>query len=163
MEIDEEQEESQSPLISQAELDPGNEALKYLAGYLAHKFRFQFPCFGNKTNTPSGFQQLSFPWIAALTRGGLTFPTLEFVSKVQQLEETFISIHGDSLKKGPGLIKNASELMLRKHQSLLPDEVIKAFVKTRTFIRIKELNHRLRRDVDKAKQRNEAKMAHFKK
>jgi len=47
--------------------------------------------------------------------------------------------------------------------TLGPEEVVRAFVKTRTFIRIKFLNHQLRFNDNSAKQRNQNKLQHFKK
>ena len=43
----------------------------------------------------------------------------------------------------------------------IPEDVIKKFVKTRTFIRIKFLNHQLQAKAESARARNSMKQQHF--
>jgi hypothetical protein len=75
--------------------DCSEQGMLYFAGYLAHKFRPEFPELGNPTGTlePVELFKLS-PWLAHLSRGGLICPTTEFVSKLQVFEKIFVKFHG---------------------------------------------------------------------
>jgi hypothetical protein len=131
-------------------------------GYIAHKFRFKFPELGEKTSSLNDAKKLDCPWIAALSRGGLHAPSAEFTSQAFQIEKYFNLIHGQTFKDGSSIIKGTADQVVRIVTSL-PEEVVRAFIKTRTFIRIKFLNHQLRFNDHSAKNRNQNKIQHFKK
>ena len=151
---------SQSPSSSQG-FDCNSEAIKYIAGYLAFKFRLQFPALGEKTNSLTEHQKQSCPWIAALSRGGLTVPSPKFVAAVCELEAFFNEVHGSAISRASSVIRATAEQAILKFPSIPPD-IIRAFIKTRTFIRIRYLNHQLRFSDESAKRRNERKLLHFK-
>jgi hypothetical protein len=134
--------------------------LKYIAGYLAYKFRVKYPEFGEKTNNLNVFEQNDCPWIFALSRGGLTAPAQNFVATIQQFEKTFQEIHGNFISNKKNIIADATKKICKENQTF-PSEVIKTFVKTRTFIRIKFLNHQLKVQAESNKARNIKKIKHF--
>ena len=140
--------------------DCSDEALKYIAGYLAYKFRMKYPDLGLKTSQHPNFEVLECPWISALSRGGLTVPTSDFISKVYQMENCFLAIHKDNIQSNCHVIKTTAEL-IAKNVQILPFEILHAFVKTRLFIRIKFLNHQLKFRSVSAQQRSKAKLSHF--
>jgi hypothetical protein len=145
---------------SSQNFDCNDEALKYVAGYLAHKFRLKFPEFGNKTSSLNDLQKLESPWIVALSRGGLCMPSAEFIRQTFELEKLFNKIHGCTFRKSGSVIRSTSDEAVRAVKSL-PEEVVRAFIKTRTFIRIKYLNCQLRAPQHSASKRNQNKINHF--
>ncbi|CAL1278868.1 unnamed protein product [Larinioides sclopetarius] len=73
--------------------DCSAEGLKYLAGYIAHKYRK----YDRSLAIPSG-QSLAVSskektWIEVLSRGGLLIPTDEWFEQIKKFEETFIEMH----------------------------------------------------------------------
>ena len=120
----------------------------------------KYPEFGEKTDNLNVFEQNDCPWIFALSRGGLTAPTQNFVSTIKKFEKTFQDIHGSSISKKNNVISDATEKICEENQNF-PTEVIKTFVKTRTFIRIKFLNHQLKVQAESNKARNSKKIKHF--
>ena len=133
-----------------------------MAGYLAHKFRQKYPELGCKTREASNQGQSSSTWISALSRGGLTLPSDNFFKQVRLFEEVFKDIHGKN-----GLNAQHKVMATTEHQILcrfksVPVDVVKKYVRTRTFIRIKFLNQRLKEEKEtKKKNRNLAKKRHF--
>jgi hypothetical protein len=120
----------------------------------------KYPEFGEKTDNLNVFDQNDCPWIFALSRGGLTAPSQNFVSTIKKFEKTFQEIHGSSISKRKCIIADAARKICEENQSF-PSEVIKTFVKTRTFIRIKFLNHQLKVQADSNKARNSKKLSIF--
>jgi hypothetical protein len=141
--------------VSSNSFDCVNEGLSYVAGFIAAKLRTEFPELGNKTCEVNPFQRTNYPWLAALSRGGLTLPSVDFFNQVKQFEKVFQLYHGSNISKESNVIKNFQKLLLQKFPALNPKIAIK-YTRTRTFIRMKYLNHKLR-SKSSAVQRREAK------
>jgi hypothetical protein len=152
---------SESSNSPQTSFECGEEGLKYVAGFLAHKFRIKYPEFGEKTRNLSSFERNDCPWICALSRGGLTAPSEDFFSKIKKFENTFKELHGNSIDRNFQIISNATKKICLENPGF-PAEVVKTFVKTRTFIRIKFLNHQLKVVAESKRARNLKKIKHFK-
>jgi len=116
-----------------------------VAGYVASKFLKKFPQLGQKTSDSSVFEKTLSPWIDALSKGGLVVPSEDFLCKVYQMEQIFRAVHGTNILGECNIIKKLSNLYIRELPSL-PEEVLKKFAKTRTFIRLKYLNCKLKFD-----------------
>jgi hypothetical protein len=117
---------SQSSSSAQS-FDCSDEALKYVAGYIAHKFRFKFPELGEKTSSMNVAKKLDYPWIAALSRGGLCAPSPEFTFQAFQIEKYFNLIHGQTFKDGSSIIKSTTDQVVRMVSSLPGANVKKLF------------------------------------
>lgn len=114
-----------------------------MAGYVASKFMHKFPELGQKTSDFSVFEETTSPWISALSKGGLVIPSQKFLSEVYQLERIFQSVHGNEISKDFGIIKKLTNLY-KQEMGSIPDEVLLKFARTRTFIRVKFLNCKLK-------------------
>jgi len=66
-------------------------------------------------------------------------PSHSLETAIEQLEKYFIELHGNSLSKAPNIIKILSNTLSTKIKNL-PDEVIQCLVRTRTYIRLNNLN-----------------------
>ena len=97
----------------------------------------------SKTSDFCIFERTTSPWINALSKGGLVVPSEDFVSKVYHLEKIFQSVHGSEVLSECNVIKKLANLYIRAVPSV-PSEVLKKFAKTRTFIRLKYLNCKLK-------------------
>ena len=151
--------EPELPKCSQT-FDCEDEGFKYVVGFLAFKFRDKYPNFGEKTCETPSFEKNNCPWIYALSRGGLTAPSSDFVAIIQKFNNIFCAVHGSSLCKEGKLMGS----MIDRISNEFPDfplEVIQKFVKTQTSIRIKRLNHFLKVENEARKARNAEKRKHF--
>jgi hypothetical protein len=132
--------------------------LKYIAGFIAKKFCLKYPHLGIKTVDKADVQNYDSEWILALSRGGLTLPSKEFLSKIFWFENIFKEIHGNGLNTQHRVIETAIQYILKRFPDF-PRDIIKKFVRIRTFIRIKELNRRIKNSTHK--RRNANKFKHF--
>ena len=154
--------EANTESFNSSNFDCTNEGLKYVAGYLAHTFRMKYPALGAKSSecSQNHFEIVSAPWIRALSRGGLMVPTAHFYEKICQFEKMFSEFHGENICREKKVVATLALKICHSHQEI-PEDVIKKFVKTRTFIRIKFLNHQLQAKAESARARNSMKQRHF--
>lgn len=109
----------------------------YLMGWIARKFRDQFPYLGDYTknltrNTDSMIHDLSY--------GGLTDPSSKWVEQAKLLERGFQKCHKNGkFRYNRNIVGRLSNLLSNKYPDI-PKEIIKAFVKIRTIIRMRALN-----------------------
>lgn len=112
-----------------------HEALQYIAGYVAHRFRNQYPELGGIDLAPQPIN-----WIQYLSRGGLVTPSDKFMRNIVTAEGCFMSIHGNDICKEKNIFRKVTDAVVHKIGNSIPHEVVQCFVRTRTFIKIKELN-----------------------
>lgn len=142
--------------------DCADEGLKYVAGFLAHKFRQKYPELGCKTRDLVNPGQTISPWISALSRGGLTLPSDSFLKQVRLFEEVFKDIHGKNGLNAQYRVMETTEKQILGRFKSVPAEVVKKYVRTRTFIRIKFLNQKVKVEKEaKRKSRDLAKKRQF--
>jgi hypothetical protein len=134
--------------------------MSYVAGFIASKFRNEFPELGQKTSDSCPFQPTNYPWLSALSRGGLIQPSADFFEQVQQFEKVFCSFHGSKISKERNVIKKFQNLLMEKYPNLNPKVALK-YSRTRTFIRMKFLNHELRTKSSAVKRREAKKKSQF--
>lgn len=113
-----------------------NDALEYIAGYLAKKYKDVLPNLGDFTHKISQEHLYNIPsWVQQLSYGGLIKPSKEFFKKVKAWNSYFQTYHGESFRSGPGVVKKLAKKILKKECGY-PCKVIEAFCKLRTIIRI---------------------------
>ena len=127
--------------LSMSEIE--QEGFKYVAGYIAHKFIQDLPELGEKSSEVPFFPKSSAPWITSLSRGGLVVPSESFVAQIYQMEKIFRAIHSDTISLEKEIIGQLHKVLLSKFPDL-PSKILKKFSRTRTFIRIRFLNTRLK-------------------
>ena len=142
--------------------DCGTEGLKYVAGYLAHAFRIKYPTLGCKTSLfrESFFTKTSAPWILSLSRGGLTVPSQAFFENICKFENVFCDFHGKTVSREKQVVEALTSKIMTLHK-VREGDIVKKFVRTRTFIRIKFLNHQLQAEAQSLRARNAEKNKHF--
>ena len=141
--------------------DCSREGLAYISGFLALKLSADFPDLGAKTSEISHIVGPSkFPWLSALSRGGLVQPSDNFFAQVEKLEELFHEYYGSGISTEPGLIKDFAGIIMSRFPSLHSKIALK-FSKVRTFIRIKFLNHQLQEQKSKLQRRHLNQVGHF--
>lgn len=112
----------------------GRNGLQFLAGYVAHWFRLEYPELGS-----TNFDDPNCSWISTLNKGNLLHPSNNLLKAIYCTEEVFNQFHGSGLKKSPFIIQEVLNNVQAKY-SCIPDTVLSCFIRTRTFIRLKHLN-----------------------
>ena len=87
-------------------------------------------------------------------------PSHEFLSKMIQFEKIFKEVHGNGLNTQYKVMQTTIEHIVQSFSDF-PLEIIKKYVRTRTFIRMKELNNKIRKSKEANKKRNVKKVKHF--
>ena len=130
-----------------------SELITMLAGYLSYRLKKKFPTayeekkefYGVETKVCTGVKN---DWLQCISRGNLIRPSSLWVHTVCKLETSFIDFHGEALNKCENVMTTLTNMQKEKFRNIHPF-VLKCFVRTRTFIRIKALNKR--RQADKRK------------
>lgn len=115
--------------------------LSFLAGYIAYRIKKRgiqtSYNYGHKTGQIGGPSGAT--WISTLSRGGLIEPSSEWLITIEQFEEEFHSFHGNNLNKSINVMKTLIDNIKLKYP-VIDEFAITCYVRTRSFIRMKELN-----------------------
>jgi len=119
------------------------DAIEYLAGWIAKKYRMKFPELGctttqlNTSRVNDHNYQLS-TWTEHLSYGGLIVPSNYFKTKIFRIEKLFRKITKRQIPKGQRVVKQLTQKIFNRmdfDEKYYP--VIQAYVKQRIFIRMK--------------------------
>jgi len=116
-----------------------DDGLLYVAGWLAKKFKKTHNLGDYTYKLKIDHSYTNTTWIQQLSYGGLIQPNENFMGLINQWNSMFLNHHGSLLMKGTGLMQTLSN----KIHALFPTvdkKIIIAFVRIRTFIRMKTLN-----------------------
>ncbi len=136
-------------------LDCAAEALKYLAGYVAFKFKAKYPDLSEKGSVDA---PVSCPWIDAYTFGGLVKPSLSWLELFERIEGEFNNYHGTGISQDTNIIDKMGNHLIEKFPGS-PPEILKFCAKMRTHIRIKYM--RICHKTSSEQKRNQKKLKHF--
>jgi len=122
------------------------DATEYLAGWVAKKFKIQFPELGSTTTkcnleSPLEHDYQIPTWIHHLSYGGLIAPSQDFKNKVIRIERLFKKITKNQIPKRLGVVKYLTNKIIRQmeiEEKYKP--VIQTYIKQRVFIRMRYLN-----------------------
>ena len=131
---------------TKAKRDKSFQGLSYLAGYIAYKFKKEFPELGNKTGTfpshdPNGDRyNYITTWIFHVSKGGLMVPENKFLNYCQLFEQEFLKFHGEQgINREKRILDKLTEILTAKFGQDFNKKVLAFFVKVRTFIRMKTM------------------------
>ena len=121
------------------------EGFIYVGGFIAHKILMKYPHVGTQTRdiNPQTSNQKVSTWIGAKSTGGLIQPTDKFINELKQMEENFLDFHNKHRNPPLDTERYVMKRLTKEISDFMhnyPTEIIKKFVVTRTFIRIKYLN-----------------------
>jgi hypothetical protein len=98
-------------------------------------------------------------WIQYISRGSLLYPSKQLIAATEVLDCVFNDIHKNSLSKDKFIFDTVTDRTLEKLQDKLPHEVIHCLARTRTYIRLREINKKI--SFDNCKKRLDRKMKKF--
>lgn len=118
-----------------------------IAGYLAMKFKSKYPELGTLnyvlTSSESYTQHMSL--------GGLTKPENHFLRFCKFLNRVFLSIHRISFAFTKRVLKRTFEMIEERTGgdifNKFPKEIAREYVKQRIYLRIKNLNEKLKEKI----------------
>ena len=121
----------------------------YITGYVAYQFRAKYPDLGVRTAELASTEPPT--WICHISRGSLIYPSDELIQTAQILEEVFNQFHKDSLSETDLIFQKVAILVKQKFEKdfTLPNEVLLCLVRTRTYIRLRELNKKRKKSYNK--------------
>lgn len=127
------------------ENEPFNEleedSAQYVAGYICNRFSSKYPELLKQTDDSDVAEDC---WTNFKSRGGLKLPSNNLLTALKFLEIEFKLVNGDNITKSKGIMKNMVNRLTPTIQYLsIPQEVIDCLVRTRTFIRMNNLNKQL--------------------
>uniref|UniRef100_T1IQE0 Transposable element P transposase n=1 Tax=Strigamia maritima TaxID=126957 RepID=T1IQE0_STRMM len=121
------------------DFDCGEEALKFIAGFIAFKCHKWDKTLG----TPTGQLEISKidkqKWIQILSKGGLRVPSPEWLATIKDFEVNCADFHGNNIAKTENVMKSLISILENKFPQV-DKHVISVYVRTRTFIRIRHMN-----------------------
>lgn len=118
------------------------ESLIYIAGFVAHKFKNKY-CLGIPTNQLD--TRKAPDWLQFISRGLLLHPNDALLEAAQKMETEFSDMHGDTLSKEKHIIHSLAERTIARLEKskAIPLEVILCLSRTRTYIRLRDLNRKI--------------------
>ena len=122
-----------------------NESLIYIAGYVAKRFRAKYPHHSIYTQE---LPKINPPrWLEHISKGHLTYPSESLIRTAKILEPIFNEFHGSSLAKTDMIFQKVANLVQFKmmqlktfDDELIPFDMLLCLVRTRTYIRLYEMN-----------------------
>jgi len=120
-----------------------DEGLKYVAGYAAYRFKHKYPYLDTKTCfLPVNVASLNdLDWLQFISRGNCIYPSKELLETARVMNTEFVKFHGSSLCKDKFIFNTlATKIKNIIHPIEIPKEVILCLVRTRTYIRVREIN-----------------------
>lgn len=119
------------------------DGLVYIAGYLARKYKKEYPNLGSYTyqDEESTFHTYcTMPsWVKNLSFGGLTEPSPEWLKNVECMDRYFVKVHKNNFRFKKRIVGRTTTYIYKKLPDV-PRVLIKAFVRQRTFVKIKYSN-----------------------
>ncbi|XP_071577252.1 uncharacterized protein [Temnothorax nylanderi] len=117
--------------------------LQYVAGYVAHRFISKYPFLGERTiNITDNSRTEECDWVKTVSKGYLIHPSEELMNLSKVVDECFVAFHGEGFSTEDYVIRKVVSLVKNSgyDSNWVPEEVLQCLVRTRTYIRVKEIN-----------------------
>ncbi len=139
--------------LTEKQKQSAEEALKFIAGYIAFKKKKDHPTLGSFSYTPD---TASCPWIDIMSYGGLTRPSQEWLNQVKLFEEEFQKVHGTEISREAKIIQSL-ETHLQEKFPVVPKDLVKFYSKMRIHFRLKYLRRQFKKSSEEKRNSRKAK------
>lgn len=147
--------EEEQLLLSLDKLDISDvmeeEALKYVAGYVAFRFKTKYSTLGTETRDMDVSSDID--WLQFISRGKCIYPSEQWLQTARIVNTEFEKFHGTTLRKEKWIFQTLQDLISSKLHTDIPKEVILCLIRTRTYIRVNKMNRALVEKVRKRKKK----------
>ena len=127
------------------------EGLKYLCGYVAFRFKDKCTNLGEPTRN---LKKTNKDWIRILSDGGLMYPSQNLIEAGHIMEKIFQKFHGSTLSDEDKIFTKVANMVYKEIKHKIPYIVIHCLVRTRTYIRLRELNKQIYNNAKKNQKQN---------
>lgn len=115
-------------------------ALLFIAGYVAHRFRNIHPELGTPTrNLP----MIPNNWLFFLFRRNCIYPSKSFQETAEIMNNEFDKFHRNFFNKKIKIFDKLTNIVCKKINYKFPEKVISGLVRTRTYIRLRNINKQI--------------------
>lgn len=129
------------------------EGLKYVAGYVAWRFSYN-TSLGVHTRLLSEAEKPTGDWILHVTKGHLKYPSEKLLKAAQIMNEEFERYHGRTFAKDEKIFDTLATKTNENLSEKLDMKVLLCLVRTRTYIRLRQLNGHLFAERKKLREQN---------
>lgn len=141
--------EEEEALLHQLEANDhqwiSEEGLRYIAGYVAYRFKNKYPNLGCPTRKLPEINNIRSEYLVLLSRGGLMYPSDEFLNVAKAMENIFINFHGpEALSKEKKIFQSVADKIISNANFDVPYDALLCLVRTRTYIRLRIINIKIR-------------------
>lgn len=137
-----------------------NDGLIYIAGYVAHRFRDQYPDLGEPTKNRFPENNPEIDWLQTISRGNLLYPKDELIKLTLFMEDIFNKFHRDGLSDEKFIYTKLTDQAITQFPNCsIPYEVVLCLARTRTNIRLRHLNRKI--SVNNCKRKLNKKISKF--
>jgi len=118
------------------------EGLKYVTGYVAYRFKNKYNTLGVETRQLEILDNVD--WLQFISRGKYMYPSEELLQAAHIMNVEFNKYYGSSLSKDQFIFQTLGNIVQNKLKSEIPKEVLLCLIRTRTYIRLNEINKSIR-------------------
>ncbi|XP_024889181.1 uncharacterized protein LOC112465712 isoform X1 [Temnothorax curvispinosus] len=131
-------EEQTAASSSTEEQTPAKYKAKYIAGYVAFRFKSTDKTLGIETRQleTTGDQD----WLQVISRGKCMCPSDKLLQCARIMNIEFAKYHGSSLNKENLIFQNLAKIIEPQLKIKIPREALLCLIRTRTYIRLREMN-----------------------
>ena len=123
------------------------QGLLYILGFIAKKLKDKCPELGKQSKyyTQADKDDSLCTWLLSISNGKLFIPSDDFQFYGQEMEDEFMRFHAGSnrVDMNPGVIDRFTNVLVEKFGDKYDKGVYELFSRTRTHIRVKDLNKAL--------------------
>lgn len=112
-----------------------------ITGYVVHRFRNVHYFLGNPTRNLE-LSEIDYILVSILSRGGLMYSSKTFMNASHIIEKEFNKFHGCGLSKEKNIFQKVAETVYNSVNGI-PLNVILRLVRTRTYLRLRNMNKEL--------------------
>lgn len=114
-------------------------ALLYIAGYVAHRFRSTYSHLGVPTKS---LPDLPNDWLSFISRGNCMYPSTEFLRAAHAMNKVFEKFHSNAFSREANIFNTLThtDIVCAKTNNNFPKKVIACLVRTCTYIRLRKIN-----------------------
>lgn len=139
-----------------------NEGLKFIAGYVAYRFKDKYPNLNLGSQTRLIQSTRSPDWIEFLSRGNLIHPSDEMIELARLVEIEFQKFHKNFFSKEANIFNKLLEKVRMAPTEIakkIPEEILLCLIRTRTYIKLRHLNKKI--SFENCKRKLQKKLSKF--